>query len=130
MTIIDEEIAKARKEIMYVDAIDHGERINIDHGIRLHIGCVKVSGRGNNRRVEDLHVYENFRRKGYATRLMNTVIERHGHTNLYLVAKPSREKNAPGLITLMRFYRGLGFDTTDDTNASLRQIKMMRPRNQ
>lgn len=118
-------------ETMYADAFDYGECISIYLGKSdRSIGVVDVYGHGNKRHISSLTVDENFRCKGYATKLMNTVIERHGHTNLYLVAKPSREKNAPGLITLMRFYRGFGFNMTDDTNASLRQIKMMRPRNQ
>ena len=103
-------------ETMYAYSFDHGECISIEDGNRITIGLVDVFGRGKNRRVSSLHVAPEFRRKGYATKLMHKVIERHSKANLYLIALPTKEPiEHPGLISLIRFYRRLGFDPVFDT---------------
>lgn len=119
-------------ETMYADAFDHGECITIYLGKNERcIGVVDVCGRGKNRRVSSLTVDQEFRCKGYATKLMNKVIERHGHTNLHLIAMPTPGKDNPTLLSLVRFYKQCGFKLTDDREfVRLKSVGMKRPANE
>src|ERR1017187_8541983 len=116
-------------ETMYADAFDHGECISIYLGKNERcIGVVDVGGRGNNRRVSSLTVDREFRCKGYATKLMNKVIERHGKANLHLVAMPTPGKDNLSMPSLVRFYERLGFSIVPDPlSRPPLSVRMKRP---
>lgn len=86
------------------------------------IASVIVSGQGSNRTILSLIVQRQYRRKGFAVKLMHEIIERHHRVDLFLSAMPSMvydgngnpdPKNVIPLEALVKFYEEFGFVITD-----------------
>lgn len=69
----------------------------------------------NNAFLYQVYTYPGFRRKGYATELMNQIIQHFGDKKITLELEPyqvysdSKEGELPSIKTLLRFYKKFGF---------------------
>jgi GNAT superfamily N-acetyltransferase len=72
------------------------------------VWVMDVGHKNSGLEVNNLSVVSKHKRKGYATKLMNRVVQYYGHRDLYLRAYPFRGGNV-SKHDLQTFYQSFGF---------------------